>query len=67
MAKKNKPFDCVEMKERIQAEIRADYEARKDQFASYADYLEASIKEDPWASAVLEKLTGGEKAKTSGR
>lgn len=67
MGKKSKAFDCVEMKERIQAEIRADYETRKDQFASFAEYLEASIKEDPWASAILEELTGGKKAEAGKR
>ncbi len=67
MAKKNKPFDCVEFKRRAQEEVRAEYEARKSEFSSYSEFLKASIAEDPWASAMLEKLTGGEKAKTSGR
>ena len=58
MEKPTKDFDCVKMKDRIQQEIRADYEAHKQEFKSYAEFLEARIKEDPWASAMMAELCG---------
>ena len=33
MAKKNKKFDCVEMKNAIQQQLRQEYERRKNEFA----------------------------------
>ena len=35
MATGKKTFDCVEMKNRIQAERLAEYESRKGEFASH--------------------------------
>ena len=40
-----KAFDCVEMKNRVQRELRKEYEARKDEFASYADFVNATAEE----------------------
>ena len=48
MAIKAKAFDCVEMKDRIQADILAEYEARKDEFASFADFIEARAEASEW-------------------
>jgi len=42
MATKKKSFDCVEMKTRIQRELREEYESRKEEFASYADFINAT-------------------------
>jgi hypothetical protein len=44
MSTKTKKFDCVEMKNRIQAERYAEYLAHKDQFASYLDFINARVK-----------------------
>ena len=52
---KNKSFDCVDMKNRIQAELRREYEARKTEFASYADFINASVNESPEIRAFLGK------------
>jgi hypothetical protein len=43
MPTKTKTFDCVEMKNRIQAERLAEYESRKDEFASYLDFINARV------------------------
>ena len=43
--KKKKTFDCVEMKNRIQEELRKEYEARKAEFDSYADFINATAGE----------------------
>jgi len=45
MANKPKTFDCVAMKNRIQAERLAEYESRKGEFASYLDFINARVKD----------------------
>lgn len=44
MMTRRKKFDCVEMKNRIQAERWAEYQARKDEFSSYVDFVNARVK-----------------------
>lgn len=44
MPTKTKTFDCVDMKNRIQAERWAEYEAHKGEFASYVDFINARVK-----------------------
>lgn len=41
---KTKTFDCVEMKRRAQELLQAEYEARKGEFASWADFINAKAK-----------------------
>lgn len=45
MATKAKAFDCVRMKEEIQSELRKEYESRKAEFSSYADFINATAEE----------------------
>lgn len=52
---KDKTFDCVEMKNRIQAERLAEYEARKGEFASYLDFINARVKESHLAEVICQK------------
>lgn len=47
MATKTKTFDCVEMKNRIQARRLAEYEARNHEFDSYIDFVNARVKQSP--------------------
>ena len=56
MATKPKTFDCVEMKHRAQEKLRAEYEARRDEFASYSEFLEATINEHPWQRRLWERI-----------
>ncbi len=56
MSTKTKTFDCVEMKNRIQAELFAEYEARKGEFASYLDFINAKVKDSELMKAVQQKL-----------
>lgn len=42
-----KTFDCVDMKQSIQRALLAEYEARKSEFGSYADFIAASDGESP--------------------
>ena len=55
MATKTKTFDCVEMKDRIQARRLAEYEARKDEFDSYIDFVNARAKPSPMWKKLVEE------------
>ncbi len=55
MPTKTKTFDCVEMKNRIQAERLAEYELRKGEFASYVDFINARVKDSELMRIVREK------------
>ena len=56
MATKTKPFDCVEMKNRIQAQRMAEYEAHKDEFPSFLDFIRARSNESEWVRQVRERF-----------
>ena len=56
MGPKTKPFDCVEMKNRIQAQRMAEYLARKDEFASYLDFVRARCRKSEWVQDVRRKF-----------
>lgn len=48
MGTKTKTFDCVEMKNRIQAETMAEYESRKGEFSCFLDFVRAKANESEW-------------------
>ena len=56
MARRTKTFDCVEMKNRIQAQIMAEYEARKDEFASFVDFINKTAGESEWVRRMRKKF-----------
>ena len=56
MMKKTKTFDCVDMKNRIQRELREEYEARKAEFASYTEFINATANESEEIRAFREKV-----------
>ena len=60
MRTKPKTFDCVEMKNRIQAERLAEYETRKNEFSSYLDFVNARVKDSELASVVRQKMERSE-------
>ncbi len=64
MTGRKKTFDCVEMKNRIQRDLRQEYEARKAQFASYADFLSTTANESEGIRTFIEKVA---KAKTAAK
>ena len=59
MSRKRKTFDCVEMKNRIQAERLAEYEARKAEFASYVEFINARVENSELATLVRQKAESG--------
>ena len=55
MPKKPKEaLDCVQMKNDIQAQILAEYEARKGEFTSLIDFVNKT--ESPWARKIRERI-----------
>jgi len=46
------------MKNRIQAELFAEYESRKGEFASYLDFINAKVKDSELAKSVAVKAYG---------
>ena len=56
MKTRKKAFDCVEMKNRIQKQLLEEYEARKDEFASYADFIVKTADESEEIRAWREKI-----------
>jgi hypothetical protein len=43
-----KTFDSVEMKRAAQAHIAAEWDSRRKEFASYGQFLAASLNESDW-------------------
>ena len=56
MATKKKTIDCVEMKNRIQAERMAEYEAHRDEFPTYAAFVKARADKSDWVRQMQAKL-----------
>jgi hypothetical protein len=57
MTTKTKTFDCIEMKRRVQEDLRSEYEKRKKEFASYEDFLNAKADQSSWVRQVRERTS----------
>lgn len=55
---KTKTFDCVEMKNEIQAQRWREYQAHKSEFSSYAAFVEARARKSKWVTKVLAQAKG---------
>ena len=62
---KKKAFDCVEMKRQAQGRLTAAYEARKNEFSSYAEFIHETAATDPKIRAFREKIVNAQCAVTS--
>ncbi len=56
MTKETKTFDCVEMKNRIQRELMAEYQSRKGEFSSYGDFIVGTADESEQIRAWRKKI-----------
>jgi len=56
MTTKTKSFDCVEMKHEAQRKLRAEYESRRSEFASYFEFLDAKARESSWQREFWAKV-----------
>lgn len=56
MPTKTKKVDCVRIKDEAQRALREEYESRRNEFASYREFLEAIAQEDPWVRKMHAKF-----------
>ena len=56
MSAKTDRFDCVEMKNRIQRELREKYESRRDEFSSYGEFINATVMESPELKEFIKNI-----------
>ena len=57
--KSDKVFDCVEMKRNVQNALRDEYESRKSEFGSYAEFLGVKATEEQWQQDLLTRIHAG--------
>lgn len=48
MTNKNKKFDCVKMKNEVQASLQREYEHRKSEFVDFGDFIRKKAQESAW-------------------
>ena len=58
---KRKTFDCVEMKNRIQAQRLAEYRATESQSTSYIDFILARSEKSEWVKRMVQKIARQQK------
>ena len=56
MQTKTKTFDCVEMKHKAQETLQAEFESRRDEFATFTEFLDAKASESEWVAEILAKF-----------
>ena len=61
-----KAFDCVEMKRQAQRELMAEYEARRGEFSSYAEFLRVTAAEGPEIRQWRDRLRAAKARPPSG-
>jgi cell shape-determining protein MreC len=59
---RDKPFDCVRMKNEAQQRLNAEFEHQRDEFSSFSDFLAHKTTESREIQAFKERLR-----KTKGR
>ncbi len=59
----SKTFDCIQMKDEIQQELRAEYENRKEEFTSYGDFVNTTAHQTEEIRRFCESV---ERAKRAG-
>ena len=65
MISRKKTFDCVEMKNRIQRDLRQEYEIRKTEFDSYIDFLRTTANESEEIRTFIKKVANAKTATKS--
>ncbi len=67
MKTRAKTFDCVEEKKRVQKLLLEEYEARKGEFSSYADFIVKTAEESEEIRAWRERIARAKAAATPGK
>lgn len=65
--KDGKKINCLELKEQVQAEMWAEFEANRDQFSTYDDYLNFRMQNPRSAqlAAIFERFKKAAEAKNT--
>ena len=58
MTTKTKVFDCVRMKRDAQQQLQAEYDQRRDEYSSYADFLNRKAEETSLWKKLHMKTSG---------
>ena len=66
MAARAKTFDCIEWKNRAQEKLWAEYEARKDEFASEVEFLNWKADRSELAKTIRAKIARAKAAAARG-
>ena len=61
MTTKTKTFDCVESKRQSQEALQKEFEFRRREFASFADFLNAKMKESKKMSEIWQRFSERQK------
>ena len=56
MTAMSRTHDCVEMKDRVQKQLREEYETRRSEFSCYADFINATAEESEEIRAYWAKI-----------
>lgn len=56
MTRATKPFDCVRMKDQIQAAMLAKYERHKGQYSSFEAFVRAEGRKSAWVQRINHKF-----------
>ena len=57
MTTKTKTFDCVESKRKAQEALEKEFESRRREFASFADFLNAKTAESKNTSDIWKRFS----------
>lgn len=56
MTSKTKTFDCVAVKREAQRKLQEEYEARKGEFDSFFDFIDAKARESEWVRRMEQQF-----------
>ncbi len=57
METKAKTFDCVEMKRKAQEMLQDEFDSRRQEFATFTEFLNAKAKESDWVASILGRFS----------
>jgi hypothetical protein len=66
MTTRTKRFDCVAMKRKAQQALLAERQARHKDFDTLGEFIEAKLRESPWASEIWARFSSPQNAGADG-
>lgn len=62
MKKRTNDFDCVEMKNQFQQRLLAEYEAHKDEYESYVEFINKTAEKTDLMRLLKDKIAKAQRA-----